>query len=94
MNIADFSTELYCKMDDARPDFPRHPQAVLSRSEVVAIGAFYAMKNVRRRAFCHRLKDNYGHLFSSPNFPTALACCAVWKPSPAGPVASWASPPF
>ncbi len=28
MNIADFITELYCKIDDT-PDFPQHPQAVV-----------------------------------------------------------------
>ena len=67
MNIADFITELYCKVDDALPNFPHHPQAVLSLSEVVAIGVLYAMKNVSRRAFYDWLKDNYGHLF--PKLP-------------------------
>ena len=67
MNIADFITELYCKIDDALPDFPQHPQALLSFSEVVAIGVLYAMKNVSRRAFYHWLKDNYGRLF--PKLP-------------------------
>ena len=56
MNIPDFITELYCNIDDALPNFP---QAVLSLSEVITIGAFYAMKHVSRRAFYHRLKDNY-----------------------------------
>ena len=67
MNITDFITELYCKIDDALPHFPHHPQAVLSLSEVVAIGVLHAMKNVSRRAFYHWLKDNYGHLF--PRLP-------------------------
>ena len=67
MNIADFITELYCKIDDALPDAPQHPQAVLSISELVAIGVLYAMKNVKQRPFYHWLKDNYGHLF--PKLP-------------------------
>ena len=67
MNIADFITELYCKIDDTLPNFPQHPQAVLSLSEVVTIGALYAMKNVSRRAFYHWLADNYGRLF--PKLP-------------------------
>ena len=30
MNVADFITELYCKIDEALPDFPHHPHAILS----------------------------------------------------------------
>ena len=37
MNITDFITELYCKIDDALPGFPKHPQALLTPSEVVTI---------------------------------------------------------
>ena len=58
MNIADFITELYCKIDDTLPNFPQHPQAILSRSEVVTIGLLYALKKVSRRAFYHWLADN------------------------------------
>ena len=67
MNIADFITELYCKIDDALPEVPRHPQAILAISELVTIGVLYAMKNVKQRPFYHWLKDNYGHLF--PRLP-------------------------
>ena len=67
MNIADFITELYCKIDDALPDFPHHPQAILSISELVTIGVLHAMKNVKQRPFYHWLKDNYGCLF--PKLP-------------------------
>ena len=67
MNIADFITELYCKIDDALPDVPQHAQAVLSLSELLTIGILHAVKNVSRRAFYHWLKDNYGHLF--PKLP-------------------------
>ena len=67
MNIADFITELYCKIDDGLPAVPQHPQAVLSISELVTIGVLYAMKNVKQRPFYHWIKDNYGHLF--PRLP-------------------------
>ena len=67
MNIADFITELYCKIDDGLPAVPQHPQAVLSISELVTIGVLHAMKNVKQRPFYHWLKDNYGHLF--PRLP-------------------------
>ena len=68
MNIADFITELYCTIDDARPDdAPQHPQAVLSLGELITIGVLQAMKNVGQRAFYHWLQDNYGDLF--PQLP-------------------------
>lgn len=68
-----FITELYyCKVDDALPNFPHHPQAVLALSEVVAIGVLYAMKNVSRRAFYDWLNENYGRLFSQLPHRTRL----------------------
>ena len=63
VNIANFITELFCKVDDAIPDAPRHFQAILSISEVVTIGILYAVKDVRQRAFYPWLRDNYVHLF-------------------------------
>ena len=68
MNITDFITELYCKIDDALPDVPQHSQAILSLSELITIGVLQAMKQVTQRAFYHWLKDNYGHLF--PKLPS------------------------
>ena len=67
MNITNFITELYCKVDDALPQVAPHPQAILSASEVVTIGILYAMKGVSQRAFYDWLKDNYGQLF--PRLP-------------------------
>ena len=67
MNIVEFITELYCKIDDALPEVPQHSQAVLSISELVTIGILHPIKNVSRRSFYRWLKDNYGHLF--PKLP-------------------------
>ena len=67
MNIVEFITELYCKIDDALPEVAQHSQAILYISELVTIGVLHAIKNVSRRAFYHWLKDNYGHLF--PKLP-------------------------
>ena len=67
MNIADFITELYCKIDDALPRQTPHPQARLSLGELITIGVLHAIKNVKQRPFYHWLKDNYGHLF--PKLP-------------------------
>lgn len=91
MNIADFITELYCKIDDALPRMAPHPQARLSLSELVTIGVLHAIKNVKQRPFYHWFKDNYGHLF--PKLPERtrlfrrLQTQSCW-PSPL----SWASP--
>ena len=67
MNIADFITELYCKIDDTLPEAPQHSQAILSISEVVTIGVLHAMKNVKQRPCYSWLRDNYGDLF--PKLP-------------------------
>ena len=67
VNSTDFSTELFCKVNDAITDAPRHSQAILSVSEVVTIGILYVVKGVSPRACYPWLKDNYGHLF--PQLP-------------------------
>ena len=72
MNIADFITELFCKIDDTLPEGTHHSQAILSLSELVTIGVLQAMKNVSQRAFYHWLKDNYGRLFPNLSHRTRL----------------------
>ena len=67
MNSTDFSTELFCKVDDAITDSPRHSQAIRSVSEVVTIGILYGVKGVSQRACYPWLKDNYG--CPSPQLP-------------------------
>ena len=67
MNIANFITGLYCRIDDVLPPMAPHPQTWLSLSELVTIGVLHAIKNVKQRPFYHWLKDNYGHLF--PKLP-------------------------
>ena len=67
VNITNFITKLFCKVDDAITDAPRHSQAILSVSELVTIGILYAVKGVSQRAFYPWLRDNYGHLF--PKLP-------------------------
>ena len=66
-NVTDFITELFCKVDDAIPDAPRHSQSIRSVSEVVTVGILYGVKGVSQRAFYPWLRDNYGHLF--PKLP-------------------------
>ena len=91
MNSTDFSTELFCKLDDAITDATRHSQAILSVSEVVTIGILYAVKGVSQRAFYPWLKDNYG--CRSPNCRNAPAASAACIVNNTGQGASWPSPP-
>ena len=67
VNITNFITKLFCKVDDAITDAPCHYQAILSVSELVTIGILYAVKGVSQRAFYPWLRDNYGPLF--PQLP-------------------------
>ena len=60
VNITDFITELFGKVDDAITDAPRHSQAIRSVSEVVTIGIRYG---VSPRACYPWFRDNYGRRF-------------------------------
>ena len=90
VNIANFITELFCKVDDAIPDTLRHFQAILSISEVVTIGILYAVKDVRQRAFSPGSATTT--YTCSANCRHAPACSAAGTPSATGPDASWPPP--
>ena len=47
----DFITELFCRVDAALADVPRHPQAKLWPGEVVTLAILYALKGRGERAF-------------------------------------------
>ena len=68
MNITDPSTELFCKVDDAITDAPRHPQAILSVSEVVTIGILYS-------AFSTASKASASALAIPGSGTTTATCC-------------------
>lgn len=67
MTTVDFITELFCRVDDAMLDCPKHAQANLYPSEVVTLALLYALKGVGQRAFWRWLSSNYRALF--PNLP-------------------------
>jgi len=67
MVMEDLITELFCRIDDAMKQTPRHPQAKLHPSEVVTLAVLFAIKGVRERAFFRWLAGNWGALF--PNLP-------------------------
>ena len=67
MTTQDFITELFCRMDDAMKDVPKHAQANLHPSELVTIGLLYVLKGVGQRAFYRWLARDFKPLY--PNLP-------------------------
>jgi hypothetical protein len=51
MSTEDFIIELFCRIDDAMQDIPKHPQAPLYPSERVTLGVLFALKGVGNRQF-------------------------------------------
>lgn len=67
MTTIDFITELFCRVDEALNDEPKHPQALLYPSEIVTLGVLCALKGVGPRAFYRWLERDFLPLF--PNLP-------------------------
>src|ERR1700737_2263908 len=65
MTTVDIITHLFCLVDDALKDVPKHSQAKLYPSEVVTIGILFALKGGHFRAFYRWLKRDYRSLFPS-----------------------------
>ncbi len=67
MTSEDFIIELFCRIDDAMSDLPKHPQAKLYPSEIVTLGVLFAWKGVGNRQFYRWLVRDYLPLF--PHLP-------------------------
>jgi hypothetical protein len=67
MSTVDFITELFCQVDEALTDIPKHPQANLSPSEVVTMALLFTLKGGGERAFYRWLARDYRPLF--PRLP-------------------------
>jgi hypothetical protein len=67
MSTEDFIIDLFCRIDDAMNDLPKHPQAHLYPSEIVTLGVLFALKGVGNRQFYRWLTQNYHPLF--PQLP-------------------------
>ena len=70
MTIEDFTTELFCRVDDKLSQDGKnrkHSQAKLYPSEVVTIAMLFALKGVSNRAFYRWIANNFKHLF--PRLP-------------------------
>jgi hypothetical protein len=51
MTIHEFTTELFCRIDDATAHQQKHSQARLHPSEMGTLGLLFALKGVGNRAF-------------------------------------------
>lgn len=67
MTTQDFIIGLFCRVDDAMNEMPKHSQASLHPSEVVTIGVLFALKGSGNRAFYRWLQRDYRPLF--PKLP-------------------------
>lgn len=64
MTTEEFIIELFCCVDDAMSDVPKHPQAKLYPSEVVTIGLLFALKGGYFRSFYRWLQREFEGLFA------------------------------
>jgi hypothetical protein len=67
MTTVDFIIDLFCRVDDAMTDVPKHRQAKLAPSEVVTLAVLFALKGVGTRAYWRWLTRDYRPLF--PHLP-------------------------
>jgi hypothetical protein len=65
--ISDFIVDLFCRIDDAMKDTPKHSQAKLFPSEIVTLGLLFALKGRGGRAFDRWAKGNLKGFF--PGLP-------------------------
>jgi len=63
MSTQDFIIELFCRVDDAMQELPKHNQASLYPSEVVTLALLFAIKGVGNRAFYRWIRRDYLYLF-------------------------------
>lgn len=67
MTLQDFTVSLFCRVDDALGDVPKHPLASLHASEVVALGMLHALRGGGGRAFYRWIEREIKPLF--PRLP-------------------------
>ena len=59
MTTLDLILTLFCSIDDAMKDVPKHPQSHLYPSEIVTLAILFAIKGVGNRAFYRWLQRDY-----------------------------------
>ncbi len=77
MTTENFITELFCRIDDAMKDIPKHSQANLYPSEVVTLAVLFALKGAGDRAFYRWIARDYRPLF--PKLPERTRLFRLFK---------------
>jgi hypothetical protein len=77
MTTVDFIMELFFRIDDRMRVLPKHPQALLWPSEVVALEVLHTLKGVGNRAFYRGLTRDYPRLF--PQIPERTRLFRLFK---------------
>jgi len=67
MSTLDFIIDLFCRVDEAMLDVPKHPQANLYPSEIVTLAVLFALKGDGPRPFYRWLTRDYNDWF--PRLP-------------------------
>jgi hypothetical protein len=67
MSTVDFIIALFCRVDEAMSDVPKHPQAQLYPSEIVTLALLFALKGMGPRPFYRWLTRDYKDWF--PGLP-------------------------
>ena len=65
MTTAEFIIALFYRIDNQMHDVPKHPQAALYPSEVVALAMLYALKGGSKRAFLSLALSRLAGVFPS-----------------------------
>jgi hypothetical protein len=63
LTTQDFIVQLFCRIDDALADVPKHPRASLHPSEIVTLAVLFALKGKGGRAFHRWIKRDFLDLF-------------------------------
>jgi hypothetical protein len=82
MTIHNFTTEMFCRVDDAITDQQKHSQALLHPSKLVMLGLLFALKGVGNCAFYRWAKASLvplcQHLPERIRFSRLLAAHQDW----------------
>lgn len=80
--LSDFIVDLFCRIDDAMKEVPKHNQAKLYPSETVTLGLLFALKGRGTRAFYRwasgNLKGFFPHLPDRTRLMRLLAAHPDW----------------
>jgi len=77
MTTLDLVTELFCRIDEAMKDVPKHAQAALYPREVVTLAFMFAIKGVGTRPFYRWLARDWQACF--PQLPERTRLFRLFK---------------